>query len=84
MANAQNASREIAEFLAGRVSLEKFEDWSASFVREAYRNGDTEEQRVAVRIRSILNAFADDDSEDGLRGELEAITFVPEALITVR
>lgn len=72
MASAQEVVNKVEEFLAQRVALEELEDWSASFVHSVYRDGDAEAQEAAGILRSILNSYEDDDTEDALREELAA------------
>jgi hypothetical protein len=64
------AQKVVSSFLANRMSLEEFEDWSASYLANVYRTGDAEAQSFARQIRSILNAYEDDEVEDGMRREL--------------
>jgi len=73
MANTQEAIKQIAVLRAGRISLEEFEDWSASYLFEAYGSGDAEALEVAKQIRARLNAYEEDPTEDSLRLELENI-----------
>lgn len=71
MANVEQAVDQIRAFVKHRVSLEAFEDWSASYIQNVHRIGSQEEQQLAHMVRSILNAFEDDETEDALRSELE-------------
>jgi len=74
MANVQEAVDRVSAYLADQLSLEGLEDWSASYIQSIYQMGDAEAQTVAHLIRSILNAYEDDQSDTGLRQELaEAI-----------
>jgi len=70
MAKAQEAVERIEEFLADQLSLEQFEDWSASFVQTVFQSDDVQAKNIALLIRSRLNAFEDDESDSGLRQEL--------------
>jgi hypothetical protein len=70
MASAQEVVKQVDEFLAQRIALEELEDWSASFAHSVYRDGDAQAQEAAGLLRSILNAYEDDGSEDALREEL--------------
>ncbi len=70
MASAQEAIDHISDYLAKRMPLESFEDWSASYMRDVYRTGDARAQALGQLVRSILNAFEDDSAEDAMRGEL--------------
>ena len=71
MANAREAVDRISEFLASQLSLEAFEDWSASYMQSVHGEGDSEAVAMASRVRSILNAYEDDSTEASLRAELE-------------
>jgi len=70
MANGHNVYARVADFLANRETLEALEDWSASYLHDVYRLGDEDDRRAIHLVRSILNAFEDDQSENGLRREL--------------
>jgi len=70
MISVKEAIDQIGALLARRISLEQFEDWSASFAQSAYRRNDAAAVESVLSIRSIVNAFADDSSEDSLRREL--------------
>ena len=70
MANAQEGVDRVNEFLAHEMSLEAFEDWSASYILDIRRVGDAEAQSFASLIRSIVNAFEDDEDDAGMRKEL--------------
>src|SRR6266498_340558 len=70
MISAKEAIDQIAALLARRISLEQFEDWSASYAQSAHGRRDAEAVESGLLIRSILNAFGDDNSEDALRLEL--------------
>ena len=70
MIRAQDAVDRVQDFLANRISLEDFEDWSASYIHDVHRSEDVQAQKSAHLIRSILNAFEDDETEQGLRQEL--------------
>jgi len=72
MINAHEAVSRVSDFLANRISLEEFEDWSASYMLNIYRDGNAEAQNFARLIRSILNAFEDDETENRIRQELVA------------
>lgn len=70
----QEAIDRVSDYLGNRLSLEGFEDWSAGYMQSIYRVGDADAQNLAALIRSVLNAYENDDSEAGLRQELaEAI-----------
>jgi hypothetical protein len=71
MAKNCNPIDQVQLFLAGKMSLDAFEDWSASFVHSVYAVENKEHQELATRIRSVLNAF-EDEEEDVLRKELAA------------
>ncbi len=79
MASARQAVDKVQAFLAKKMSLEGLEDWSASYIQSVHRIGDADAQKVAHLIRSILNAFEDDETEDALRLELAnaILPFVP-------
>lgn len=70
MVNAQEPVERVQDYLADRISLERFEDWSASFVQNIHNTGDADAQRLARLIRSALNAFEDDQEDSALRHEL--------------
>jgi hypothetical protein len=74
MASAAEAQKKIADLLANQISLEEFEDWSASFAWNIHKEGDADAQAVAYLIRSILNAHSDDIDESPIREELEQIS----------
>ena len=74
MANTREAADKISEFLANRISLEVLEDWSALYLQSAYQSRNLEAQRISRQIRSILNAFEDDENDRGLRLELANAT----------
>ena len=63
----------VNDFLANRIDLDAFEDWSALNLQYARRFGNAGDRRLADSIRAILNAFADDDTEDGMRMELQSV-----------
>ena len=70
MVNSSEAVGKVSGFLANRISLEQLEDWSALHLQNAHRAGDDQSQITAHLIRSILNAFEDDEAEGPLREEL--------------
>ena len=70
MSNAQDAVEQVWQLLANELSLDDFEDWSASYLTEAFRSGDAQAQEVGRLIRSILNAYGDDSTDDAMRLEL--------------
>ena len=70
MISARELVDRVADFLAGRIPLESLEDSSASFVHSMYRDGSPEAISIGQRIGSILNAFQDDESDEGMRAEL--------------
>jgi hypothetical protein len=70
MASTREAVNQVSMFVHDDISLEAFEDWSASFLRESHNLGDDRTQVLARRLRSILNAFEDDDATDALKREL--------------
>jgi|GEM_PF-3109397 len=70
MARAAEVSKHVSDFLANRESLESFEDWSASYLHVVHRQGDADDQNAIHAVRSILNAFENDD-ELYLREELK-------------
>jgi hypothetical protein len=76
MANAQEALDRISDYLANRISLDAFENWSASFVHDVRACGDPTALDIAQLVRSILNTFDEDAMDDGLRKEL-AIAILP-------
>jgi hypothetical protein len=73
MASAQDVAKQIEEFLDEEISLEELEDWSASFAWDTYASHDQDAGRAALFLRSILNAYDGDQSDIGLRRELEKI-----------
>lgn len=66
----QEAIDRVSDYLGNRLPLEGFEDWSAGYMHSIYRVGNGDAQNLAALIRSVLNAYEDDDSEAGLRQEL--------------
>lgn len=70
MPSIHEISKQVAAFLANCISLEQFEDWSAEYSGDIYKTADDETRDLACQIRAILNAFDDDETEDGLRVEL--------------
>jgi hypothetical protein len=76
MITTKEAVDNVLDFLSDQLSLEEFEDWSASYVLDIQRRGDTEDQALGRLIRGILNAFEDDATEVGLRQEL-AVAILP-------
>lgn len=70
MPSAQEARKKIEDLLENRISLEEFEDWSASFSWNIHRHTDKEVQAIAYQIRSILNEHSDDATEAAVRQEL--------------
>jgi hypothetical protein len=70
MASASEAVNQVSRFVAGKLSLEAFEDWSVDYMREAYRAEDSEPRYIAGLVRSILNAFEDDEDLEPLKSEL--------------
>jgi hypothetical protein len=70
MASFVQAVDQIRAFLGNRISLDDFEDWSASYIQTVHRDGDEQAQQLAHLVRSILNAFADDETDGALRMEL--------------
>jgi hypothetical protein len=73
MASAQDAVEQIEQFLDNEISLEELEDWSALFVQEAYAAQNEDARRAAQFLRSILNTYEMDQSDRGLRRELENV-----------
>src|SRR5258706_4439922 len=70
MVTLKEARSQVSAFLANRIPLDAFEDWSADYSQRAYRDQAKLAQSVAQRIRAILNAFEDDSTDLGLREEL--------------
>jgi hypothetical protein len=70
MARATEVLKHVSDFLANRESLESFEDWSASYLHVVHQQGDADDRNAIHAVRSILNAFEDDD-ERSLREELQ-------------
>lgn len=70
MAKAHDVLKHVSDFLAHRDSLESLEDWSASYLRDVYSQGDYQDQQAVLVVRSVLNAF-EDDRDHVLRLELE-------------
>jgi hypothetical protein len=70
MASVHEISDQIAEFLAGRLSLDQLEDWSAEYSWNIHKRTDKGTQALAYRVRSILNAYFDEVGEKELREEL--------------
>jgi hypothetical protein len=56
--------------LADKISIDEFEDWSASFSWNIHKRADAETQKLAYLIRAILNSHEDDETEDQLREHL--------------
>jgi hypothetical protein len=71
MASAQDVAMSIEEFLDDEISLEELEDWSAFSLQEALAGQDAHGRAAALFLRSILNAYAEDQSDLGLRTALE-------------
>ncbi len=71
MASLEEISQHVSGFLANRVSLDEFEDWSASYAWNIHQRADKQTAARARLIQAILDAFEDDDDEAGLRAELE-------------
>lgn len=72
MAKAREVEQHVSDFLERRASLENLEDWSASYLPVVYRSGDSDAIAAIQNVRAVLNAFENEDSEDGLRMELAA------------
>ena len=70
MASVHEISDQIAEFLAGRLSLDQLEDWSAEYSWNIHKRTDKGTQALAYLVRSILNAYFDEVGEKELREEL--------------
>jgi hypothetical protein len=70
MSNAQDAVEQVWQYLANELSLDEFEDWSASYLTDVFQSGDAQAQEVGRVIRSILNAYGDDSTDAALRSEL--------------
>lgn len=70
MASVQEISAQISAFLANRLSLEQFEDWSAEYSWNIHKRADEETQAFAYQVRAILNAYSEDADENLLREEL--------------
>jgi hypothetical protein len=64
------AINQVSDYLGSRVSLDDFENWSAGYMQTVYQSDNADAQAMARLVRSILNAFEDDESEVGLRQEL--------------
>jgi hypothetical protein len=58
------------DYLAGVISLDALEDWSAEASADIHNNPDQEAQAVIYAIRGLLNRHEDDDSEDSLKRDL--------------
>ena len=69
MARARDVLKHVSDFLNNRESLEALENWSASYLHSVYVQGDAEDQNAIHVVRSILNAFEDENEAD-LRREL--------------
>ena len=72
MITASEVVLQIENLLADRISLASFEDWSVDYLQHVHSQGDLETQKIAHLVRSVLNSFEDDESEEGLRAELKA------------
>jgi hypothetical protein len=70
MAGIYEIVQKVEAFLANVLSLQEFEDWSAEFSWDIHKRADANVQDLAYRVRAILNAFSDEESESGLREEL--------------
>ena len=75
MANLREISDQVLNLLADEISLDVFEDWSAEYSWNLHRRAGKNVQDLAYQIRGILNAHADDETEQLLRQELAAAIF---------
>ena len=75
MANVKEISDQVMHFLANEISLDAFDDWSAEYSWNIHQRANKEVQQLAYEIRGILNAHADDETEDRLRAELAGAIF---------
>jgi hypothetical protein len=75
MANVQEISDQVLQFLAGDMSLDSFEDWSAEYSWNVHLRANEEIQALAYKIRGILNAHENDEDERVLREELATAIF---------
>jgi hypothetical protein len=66
----QEALDRIADLLADKISIDEFEDWSASFSWNIHKRADADTQKLAYLIRAILNSHENDETEDQLREQL--------------
>ena len=73
MASVQEIRRWLDDFLEGRISLERFEDWSASYSWDIHKSGNYEAQRLAYEIEGILSEHSQDADETEVRRELENV-----------
>jgi hypothetical protein len=72
MAERREIIETVEAFLDNSLSLQDFEDWSAEFSWDIHKRADPDVQALAYQVRAILNAFSEDDFQDGLRKELAA------------
>ena len=70
MASVEESVERVSAFLANRLSPELFEDWSASYVSAIGSHDDSDGAKVARLIRSILNAYEEDETDLAMRAEL--------------
>jgi hypothetical protein len=70
MAKIGEIVEQVKALLAGEISLEAFEDWSADYSWDIHRQPNAAAMNLAYQIRGILNAHADDLSDDVVRQEL--------------
>jgi hypothetical protein len=72
MAKAREIVNHVSAFLSRELSLDELDGWSASYLQYVYRVGDNQDQSAIQNVRAVLNAFDDDENEEGLRQELAA------------
>jgi hypothetical protein len=88
MIKAQECISRVRDFLAKRISLEEFEDWSADALRNVYRDGSKDAKAIVQLVRSILNSHEEDAEEVCMRQELATailpfVDYLPSAKVVM-
>ncbi len=72
MISASEILEQLGQLLAGRMSLDAFEDWFVSIRQDIHKHADPEVKELAFAIDNVLSQF-DEDSARLRQALLEAV-----------
>lgn len=75
MTSLHEISERVMSLLAGEMSQEDFEEWSARSSWDTHLQDSEAVRDLSYKIRGILNAHSDDEDDDLMRQELASAIF---------